>query len=450
MMILVVGDVHGEFHALSDLLLRENPDLVFQVGDFGVWPTALDSLKKLWPITAPPLYFAEGNHEHYPTLRRQWEAFGRRREAIPIAGQIYWMPRGATLTLPDGRVVCFLGGGKSVDHPLREKGRDWFEEELLDSEILDQLPAHADIVISHTAPRCLGIAAALNQGRTLEDWLSVGWDVTPDPSEEILDKILDRLKPSLWYFGHFHRPLSYRSRNCKFVCLAPVGELGSWGWLPQTPEEARREIRTMRRRNEKESDARNRCVQAHRDELRRIVQRKEDPWPWLEQMHVDDLEALTDVLEKDSSELQLVRQMLDRRKRGKAMELIKHHVDYLPPGSADVWDERILPPGPFLRRKLIVYYTQGSWLWAKAMKGGPAILLASYHTWKPGYKHRMGGPIHSEDVALEICARIDGMGYAERCALIAAQQAELLEAERRLQEMQNRPFPKPRPEDLDF
>ncbi|MCM0755313.1 metallophosphoesterase [Desulfovibrio aminophilus] len=449
MKILVAGDVHGEFSILLDLLRSENPDLVFQVGDFGVWPTALDSLKKFWPIDAPSIYFAEGNHEHYPTLRRQWEAFGR-RDAIPIAGQIFWMPRGSTLTLPDGRIVCFLGGGKSVDHLLRVRDRDWFEEELLGPEILDQLPEHADIVISHTAPRCLGIAAELNKGRIIEDWLSVGWDVTPDPTEEILDQILARLKPSLWYFGHFHRPFSYRSKDCTFVGLDSVGNAGSWAWIPQSAEEARRETRTRQRWDEEERETRKRYAREHRGELCRIVQRKEDPWPWLEQMHVDDLEDLADVLEKDSPELRLVRQMLEKRKRDKAMELMKHHVDYLPPGSADVWDERILPPGPFLRRKLIVYYTQGSWLWAKAMKGGPAILLAAYHTWRPGYKHRMGGPIHSEDVALEICARIDGMGYAERCALIAAQQAELLEAERRLQKMQNRPFPKPRPEDLDF
>ena len=121
-----------------------------------------------------------------------------------------------------------------------------------------------------------------------------------------------------------------------------------------------------------------------------------------------------------SRELELVRRVMASLEGGTTM-LNKHHVDYLEPGTADVWDERDLPPGPFRRRKLILYYTQGAWIWARAEESSPALLLAHYDTWQPGYAHRMGGPTDALDVALEICAQIDGVSYEDRHKLIEAQ-----------------------------
>lgn len=126
--------------------------------------------------------------------------------------------------------------------------------------------------------------------------------------------------------------------------------------------------------------------------------------------------------------------------------LNKHHADYLETcTNADVWDERELPPGPFRRRKLILYYTQGAWVWAQAIKGGPALLLARYNTWQPGYDHRMGGPTDAMDVALEICAQVDGMSYEDRRKLIEAQVEARLQYEEAARRMLQSPMT-----DLDF
>gem|GEM_PF-6322006 len=394
-----------------------------------------------------PIYFCEGNHEYYPAIQEQWARFGLKRDAIPFAGQIFWMPRGSTLALPDGRVVCFVGGAKSVDHPLRRKGRDWFEEEILGPEILDQLPERADIIVSHTAPRCLGIAAKLNKGRSVEDWRKVGWDVTPDPSEEILDQVKARLKPRLWYFGHFHRAGRYRAPGCEFVELSTLGDEGSWAWLPQSEEELHRELEHKRRQDAEELDQIRTWALEDRDTLHQMLKDQKDPQPWLETFHVDDLTALANALAEGSREIELVRRVMASRDGGTAM-LNKHHADYLETcTNADVWDERDLPPGPFQRRKLVVYYTQGSWIWAQAIKGGPALLLAQYDTWQPGHAHRMGGPADALDVALEICAHIDGMSYEERHKLVEAQVEALaaarLEAERRHEEAAKRVLQRP-------
>ncbi len=293
------------------------------------------------------------------------------------------MPRGSTLTLPDGRVVCFIGGAKSVDHPLRSKGRNWFEEEVLGPEVLDHLPERADIVISHTAPRSLGIAAELSKGRSAEDWRAAGWDVSPDPSEEVLDQVKARLKPKLWYFGHFHRTKRY------------------WGGTVRLPSSRRSAMkdpgpgcRSRKRTCGVKSSTRapgrggagpNPDLGAGGPgHLAADAQGPERSWPWLKTFHVDDLTALSNALEEGSREIELVRRVMASREGGAAM-LNKHHADYLETcTNADVWDERELPPGPFQRRKLVVYYTQGSWIWARAEKGGPALLLAQYDTWKPG------------------------------------------------------------------
>ena len=438
MRILIVGDVHGDFSALLALLRREQPDLVLQVGDFGIWPTALDSLQKFWPMDLAPIYFCEGNHEYYPAIQEQWARFGLKRDAIPFAGQIFWMPRGSTLALPDGRVVCFLGGAHSVDHPLRQKGRNWFEDEILGPEVLDHLPERADIVISHTAPRSLGIAAELSKGRSVEDWRKVGWDVTPDPSEDILDEVLHRLRPSLWYFGHFHRPYLYHSKGCQLIGLSALDDEGSWTWLPQSAEDLRREFEHKRRQDAKELDQIRTWALEDRETLQRRLKAQEDPWPWLKTFHQDDLAALAEVLEKGSRELELVRRVMASREGGTTM-LNKHHVDYLEPGTADVWDERDLPPGPFHRRKLILYYTQGAWIWARAEESSPALLLAHYDTWQPGYVHRMGGPTDALDVALEICAQIDGVSYEDRHKLIEAQVEALAAARLEAEHQQTDP-----------
>lgn len=42
--------------------------------------------------------------------------------ATEVAPGVIYQPSGSTLTLPDGRVVLFLGGAKSVDWPLRTGG----------------------------------------------------------------------------------------------------------------------------------------------------------------------------------------------------------------------------------------------------------------------------------------------------------------------------------------
>ena len=125
MRIAIVGDVHGEF---STLRAVENlgPDLIIQCGDLGFWPrwpTVGLELEAFTPQV--PIRFCDGNHEDLETLFAH-RVPGESPRAHEVKPGLFWQDRGSTLTLPDGRVVLFVGGAWSFDDYRREPGVDWF------------------------------------------------------------------------------------------------------------------------------------------------------------------------------------------------------------------------------------------------------------------------------------------------------------------------------------
>ena len=260
MNILIVGDIHGMWTTLNVLINRKRPDLVLQCGDFGHFPhleVKIRQNRKGANHFTPAAYvkldlgrgrrtelrFCDGNHEDHDDLRRLADG---KREAVEMAPGLFYQPRGSTLTLPDGRVVLFMGGGKSADWRLRTEGRDWFPQEIITAEDVADLPDKVDIVISHIAPRRFSIRKFPGGGGYDEE--RRGLDTTPDPSREPLDKILDHCRPSRWFCGHYHRHVL----DTDPITGCPLTVLGSahrplfgpwWLWLdgpPRPPTDAER------------------------------------------------------------------------------------------------------------------------------------------------------------------------------------------------------------------
>ncbi|WP_031386810.1 metallophosphoesterase family protein [Desulfonatronum thiodismutans] len=245
MRIMVLGDVHGMFARLNELINSKQPDIIIQCGDFGYYPeeVRLDSVTQGFvrpfdPATAikntlqngkrTKIYWCDGNHEHYPSLFSRWKEAGGRVEPFEVGPEIYYMPRGSTLDLPSGEKVCFLGGARSVDRPLRDPD-DWWDEEILTPDVLDVLPESADMVISHTAPWSFGMDEAMGPYCWPE------WDMTADTSCDVLEEALKRLKPLRWYFAHFH---FYKTGEIasgrKWTALSDLEYSGrgrAWEWL---------------------------------------------------------------------------------------------------------------------------------------------------------------------------------------------------------------------------
>lgn len=236
--ILIVGDVHGAFGYLSALINKNQDriDMVLCCGDFGYWPGDKSPRKlknKRRDDSRIPVYFCDGNHEDHHALRARLDPSSP-TAPVPVAREVYWMPRSSTLTLPDGRVICFLGGAKSIDKGFRREGDDWFPEEVLQPEDLENLPARADIVISHTAPKRLGFGRSRRSQYRPTGWESTpeGFDLTPDPTEKLLDEAWDRLQPSLWYFGHFHQFAEGELDGVRWMSLHMAGSQQKWWtWL---------------------------------------------------------------------------------------------------------------------------------------------------------------------------------------------------------------------------
>ncbi len=142
--IMVMGDVHGEWGKLYSLINNKKPGIILQCGDFGYFPKFKDYHPHHIKNGDCKIYWCDGNHSDHDTLRKI-----KRTEIRP---NIFYMRRGSTLTLPDVRTVLFMGGAESIDKHLRTPGIDWFPQEVISQVDFNNLPPEdtkIDIVISH-------------------------------------------------------------------------------------------------------------------------------------------------------------------------------------------------------------------------------------------------------------------------------------------------------------
>jgi len=220
-MIIIAGDIHGEFWALNNLINKhQNIKLIIQCGDFGWWPRCtLDNWSKRENGKLKnhdvKIVWAPGNHEDFEDLKKYDDI----AEVLP---NVFYMPRGSVMELPDKRKVLFIGGGLSIDRSLRvhrDPNFGWFEEETISQKDIEDLPDEKiDIVISHTAPEAF----------PLKDWHKNHFPI--DPSRKALDFVLEKYEPDLWFFGHMHHYFEGYTYGCKWVGLSSVGFDGRW-WV---------------------------------------------------------------------------------------------------------------------------------------------------------------------------------------------------------------------------
>lgn len=211
--IALAGDWHGEAAFATQaigLARRGGADAIVHLGDFGLayrdpgfsskaYLAALDDA--LGPV---PLYFIDGNHEHFPWLSgRPLNERGMR----PVSARVTHLPRGTRWSWR-GREWLALGGAHSVNRLQLNRGpRDapatsWWPEEALSDQDIARAAAggHADALICHDAPRIAPVPHDYPPGSyPREDELAA------DAHRDLVQAVVDAARPRLIAHGHFHQ-----------------------------------------------------------------------------------------------------------------------------------------------------------------------------------------------------------------------------------------------------
>lgn len=210
----ICGDIHGElsnlvWKAVRQLKIRHADILI--VGDFGAGfgrPKSMDvayikicSALEEYDIC---LYTIRGNHDD-PTFF----------DGTHDYEYLHFLPDHRTIELC-GKKIYPIGGAVSSDidlvDPLTRKSRRmqndtlikfgsskriWWSDEAPSMD-LNNLPISADIVVSHEAP--LSFEPPLVRDDHVRDCT---WQKVVE-SRRYLDDVLNAVKPSQWFYGHYH------------------------------------------------------------------------------------------------------------------------------------------------------------------------------------------------------------------------------------------------------
>lgn len=189
----ILGDVHGQMEPY--IYMASQAEYSICLGDIG-FASDYRQLSKLDPTKHRCI---GGNHDDYHNLTPHFLGdFG-----------VY--------TIPEFGDIFFVRGAFSIDVDYRTPGIDWFpEEELNRQQMEDCLKLYQevkpDFVLTHDAPlsviSCMGLP-------NLPNYFKLGNQRTP----RLLDMMFNSHEPRYHFFGHFHKDWSATIRGTEFRCL---------------------------------------------------------------------------------------------------------------------------------------------------------------------------------------------------------------------------------------
>ena len=218
------GDIHGEFPKLvADLNNFEiKNSAIIVLGDCGFgfknpgyYPHIYQKkLKKRLDRQNNIILCIRGNHDD--------PRYFDDPEFIPDMPRIKTLPSNTVLKIKGYNILC-IGGAISVDREERIKDNlkikpkhpkcYWPEEKINYINDIENIGCRVDIVLSHTAP--MSFDPPLLRNSKMDEAL---WEDILE-SRNYLEKINSRVKPSKWFFGHFHKSLSSSTGSTVWRCL---------------------------------------------------------------------------------------------------------------------------------------------------------------------------------------------------------------------------------------
>lgn len=212
MKISFLGDIHRNLNPIDILIARENPNIIFSLGDFGmVWEgdrdeEYLDYLELIYHDIK--FLVVPGNHENYDLIERYplTKIYGAR--ARQVRENIFYIERGEIVKIGDTTFMC-ISGADSIDRIIRTTGYTWWPQEgitdhdiayALDNTIKNGCVEKLDYVLSHTAPEPIirhFYGNYYEPGRY-------------GNSDRNLNSFLNSYGGTIgrWYFGHWHDTFS--------------------------------------------------------------------------------------------------------------------------------------------------------------------------------------------------------------------------------------------------
>lgn len=179
---IIVGDTHGKFERLQEIISEAADYPIYHVGDLGIgfpghpYPRKFQSNFK----------FIRGNHDNPHTCRTHPSYLGD----FGITDDVF-----------------YISGADSIDYMGRTPGLDWWDEEQLShQQLLEAIELYKEhrpkVVISHDCPQ----ETASKMFRYL--------NIHPSRTRYALQEMYNYHKPDRWIFGHYHESKSHDVFTC--------------------------------------------------------------------------------------------------------------------------------------------------------------------------------------------------------------------------------------------
>lgn len=205
MKIAFAGDWHANANwAVSAIEYARDheADIILHLGDYGYdfRSKFRNDVEQALVNADMALWFIDGNHENFNWLYQQPTIDdGRRR----ISDHVWHLPRGYQWNW-GGVQFMSVGGAYSVDRKWRVLHKSWWLEEVLTDEQIEAACAgeKTDILISHDCPSGVHIPGVDDDGPSMWPPLEI---LRANEHRVQLRKIVDAIKPSEIWHGHYHR-----------------------------------------------------------------------------------------------------------------------------------------------------------------------------------------------------------------------------------------------------
>lgn len=182
---IIIGDVHGKVDKFSELIQREKPNKLIQLGDFGFKKEHNWFLENMDTENFKIVF---GNHDYIPY----------KNEVHSLGDFSFW------------NNIFTIRGAFSIDAYRRTEGLDWFRDEELEySEffpIFDAWEKHKPkIIVTHDCPQFV----AHTKYGIYESSIT----------RKAFDNLFEVHQPSMWLYGHHHKSDDFMLKGCNFICL---------------------------------------------------------------------------------------------------------------------------------------------------------------------------------------------------------------------------------------